>query len=68
MQLSEDPVSSIRDFVVQPGSVLPARSTFFVYLNNMVFCVLKGKLMSFPSVSFICSSVNFSCVYIGCSI
>ncbi|KAK4795650.1 hypothetical protein SAY86_027976 [Trapa natans] len=41
-KLSEDPVSSIQDFVVQPGSVIPARSTFLVYLNNMVFCVLKG--------------------------
>ncbi|PKI68821.1 hypothetical protein CRG98_010878 [Punica granatum] len=42
VKLSEDPVSSIRDFVVRHGSVLPARSTFFVYLNNMIFCVLKG--------------------------
>ncbi|KAK4753167.1 hypothetical protein SAY87_021965 [Trapa incisa] len=40
--LCEDPVSSIHHFVIQPGSVLSARSTFFVYLNDMVFCVLKG--------------------------
>ncbi|KAK4744375.1 hypothetical protein SAY87_010687 [Trapa incisa] len=40
--LCEDPVSSIGQFVIQPGNVLSARRTFFVYLHDMVFCVLKG--------------------------
>lgn len=45
MQLSEDPVSYIHNFVVAPGGMLSGRGNILVYVNNMVFQVVKGNLM-----------------------
>ena len=44
-QLSEDPISCLHEFVVAPGGMLSGRGNILVYLNNMVFHVLKGNLM-----------------------
>ncbi|XP_024027509.1 squamosa promoter-binding-like protein 7 [Morus notabilis] len=42
MKLSEDPVSYIHNFVVAPGGMLSGRGNILVYVNNMVFQVVKG--------------------------
>lgn len=41
MKLLEDPVSYIHDFVVVPGRMLSGRGNILVYLNDMIFRVVK---------------------------
>ncbi|XP_058001002.1 squamosa promoter-binding-like protein 7 isoform X2 [Hevea brasiliensis] len=40
-KLLEDPVSYVHDFVITPGKMLSKRSPMLVYLNNMIFHVMK---------------------------
>ncbi|KAL3505806.1 hypothetical protein ACH5RR_031188 [Cinchona calisaya] len=42
VKLSEEPAEYLHNLVVSPGSSLSGRDTFFVYLNNMIFRVIKG--------------------------
>ncbi|PQQ19388.1 squamosa promoter-binding-like protein 7 [Prunus yedoensis var. nudiflora] len=41
MKLLEDPVSYVHDFVVVPGRMLSGRGNILVYLNDMIFRVVK---------------------------
>ncbi|KAL3508022.1 hypothetical protein ACH5RR_033404 [Cinchona calisaya] len=41
VKLSEEPAEYLHNLVVSPGSMLYGRDTFFVYLNNMIFRVIK---------------------------
>ncbi|XP_057959413.1 squamosa promoter-binding-like protein 7 [Malania oleifera] len=41
VKLYEDPALYIHHFVVAPGGMLFGKGTFFVYLNNIIFCVEK---------------------------
>ncbi|CAN8244075.1 unnamed protein product [Cochlearia groenlandica] len=41
-KLSKDPVAYLDEFIVKPGKVLFGRGAMTVYLNNMIFCLLKG--------------------------
>lgn len=45
MQIFEDPIAYVHDFVVAPGRMLSGRGNVLVYLNNMIFHVVKSKLM-----------------------
>lgn len=45
MQIFEDPKAYVHDFVVAPGRMLSGRGNVLVYLNNMIFHVVKSKLM-----------------------
>ncbi|KAJ9154425.1 hypothetical protein P3X46_027759 [Hevea brasiliensis] len=40
-KLLEDPVSYLHDFVIVPGKMLSKRSPMLIYLNNMIFHVMK---------------------------
>ncbi|XP_062108519.1 squamosa promoter-binding-like protein 7 [Humulus lupulus] len=41
MKLFEDPKSYVHDFVATPGGMLSGRGNILVYLNNMMFYVVK---------------------------
>ncbi|KAM7488236.1 hypothetical protein LguiB_025720 [Lonicera macranthoides] len=41
VKLLEDPVAHIHNLMVAPGNMLSGRGTFFVYLNNMIYRVMK---------------------------
>uniref|UniRef100_A0A5B7AUV9 Putative squamosa promoter-binding-like protein 7 n=1 Tax=Davidia involucrata TaxID=16924 RepID=A0A5B7AUV9_DAVIN len=43
VKLFEDPAIYIHDFVVAPGNMLSGRGTILVYLNDMIFRVMKGE-------------------------
>ncbi|KAK9288985.1 hypothetical protein L1049_017456 [Liquidambar formosana] len=45
VKLLEDPASYLHDFVIAPGKLLSGRGTVLVYLNNMIFRVVKGSVM-----------------------
>lgn len=57
LQLSEDPISCVRNFVVAPGAMLSGRGNILVYLNDMVIHVLEGNLM-LHRVSSILQKIN----------
>ncbi|GMP60348.1 hypothetical protein CsSME_00023250 [Camellia sinensis var. sinensis] len=40
-KLHEDPVIYIHDFVGAPGKMLYGRGSLLVYLNNVIFCVMR---------------------------
>jgi hypothetical protein len=44
-QLFEDPASHLHDFLVAPGRMLSGRGTILVFINDMIFRVMKGKLV-----------------------
>nr|QFR98472.1 SPL20 [Betula platyphylla] len=41
-KLLEDPISYLNDFVVTPGRMLSGRGTILVFVNDMIFRVMKG--------------------------
>ncbi|KAM0962828.1 squamosa promoter-binding-like protein 7 [Malus sylvestris] len=41
MKLLEDPVSYLHEFVIVPGKMLSGRSNILIYLNDMIFRVVK---------------------------
>lgn len=43
----EEPALYLKDLVASPGSVLSGRDTMHVYLNDMIFRVTKGQLLSY---------------------
>ncbi|KAG2727300.1 hypothetical protein I3760_01G151200 [Carya illinoinensis] len=43
VKLSEDPISYLHDFVVAPGRMLSGRGTILVFINDMIFQVMKGR-------------------------
>ncbi|KAL0876441.1 hypothetical protein Bca101_026146 [Brassica carinata] len=50
-QLSKDPVAYLDEFILKPGKMLFGRGSMTVYLNNMIFRLLKGKMMFLVSFS-----------------
>ncbi|XP_027121161.1 squamosa promoter-binding-like protein 7 isoform X1 [Coffea arabica] len=42
VKLSEKPAECLHNLVLSPGSMLSGRDTFHIYLNNMIFRVIKG--------------------------
>lgn len=41
-QLSKDPVAYLDEFILKPGKMLFGRGSMTVYLNNMIFRLIKG--------------------------
>ncbi|XP_048624981.1 squamosa promoter-binding-like protein 7 isoform X1 [Brassica napus] len=41
-KLSKDPVSYLDEFILKPGKMLFGRGSMTVYLNNMIFRLIKG--------------------------
>ncbi|CAN6840112.1 unnamed protein product [Brassica oleracea] len=46
-KLSKDPVAYLDEFILKPGKMLFGRGSMTVYLNNMIFRLLKGKMILF---------------------
>lgn len=46
IQLSEDALTYVNDLVNAPESLLSGRPTMRIYLNDMIFQVVKGKLVT----------------------
>ncbi|XP_012069443.1 squamosa promoter-binding-like protein 7 isoform X2 [Jatropha curcas] len=42
-KLFEDPLSYLHDFVIMPGKMLSKRSPMLIYMNNMIFHVMKDE-------------------------
>ncbi|XP_015888326.2 squamosa promoter-binding-like protein 7 isoform X1 [Ziziphus jujuba] len=42
MKVFEDPIAYVHDFIVSPGRMLCGRGNVLVYLNNMIFHVVKN--------------------------
>uniref|UniRef100_A0A2N9ETS0 SBP-type domain-containing protein n=1 Tax=Fagus sylvatica TaxID=28930 RepID=A0A2N9ETS0_FAGSY len=42
VKLFEDPASHLHDFLVAPGRMLSGRGTILVFINDMIFRVMKG--------------------------
>ncbi|CAI9118680.1 OLC1v1020278C1 [Oldenlandia corymbosa var. corymbosa] len=40
-KLCEEPAAHLHDLVISPGNLLSGRDTFYVYLENMIFGVMK---------------------------
>jgi hypothetical protein len=59
-KLSKDPVAYLDEFILKPGKMLFGRGSMTVYLNNMIFRLIKGKL-----VCFTCFLWIFSLYHIG---
>ncbi|CAN7037997.1 unnamed protein product [Brassica rapa subsp. trilocularis] len=46
-KLSKDPVAYLDEFILKPGKMLFGRGSMTVYLNNMIFRLLKGRMILF---------------------
>lgn len=51
-QLFEDPTSYLLDFVA-PGRMLSGKGTILVFMNDMIFRVMKGKLVPIFVATFV---------------
>nr|ABD96886.1 hypothetical protein [Tarenaya spinosa] len=44
-KLSKDPVAYLDEFILKPGKMLFGRGSMTVYLNNMIFRLMRGKFL-----------------------
>lgn len=45
LQIFEDPIAYVHDFVAAPGRMLSGKGNILVYLNDMIFHVVESKWM-----------------------